>query len=246
MASVPPLWPATASASLFAATLAGVWELEDVLRIVALRGRLMQKLPRGSMMAVRAGVDTIAPLLPAEIQIASNNAPSLCVVSGPDAHVQALRERLEAGNTVCRPLHTSHAFHSAMMDPMLEPLQAEIAKVRLRAPTRPFVSTVTGELITDTEAISPAYWAHQARATVEFSKATLKLKELGHDLFLECGPRSTLCSLVRQHFTASQPCVAQFRRSRTRMKIIGNGPRSSWSRLALAQWRFGRLGRFLC
>lgn len=191
-----------------AATLAGVWELEDVLRIVALRGRLMQSLPRGTMMAVRAGVDAVAPRLSSTVQVASNNAPSLCVISGPDADVQMLREQLEADKIICRPLHTSHAFHSAMMDPMVEPLRAEIAKVQLRAPSLPFVSTVTGELITEVEATSPAYWAHQARATVQFSKAASKLKELGHDLFLECGPRATLCALVRQHFAAGESCVA--------------------------------------
>lgn len=191
-----------------AATLAGVWDLEDVLRIVALRGRLMQSLPRGSMMAVRAGADAIEKILPSGVQIAANNSPSLCVVSGPDADVEGFREQLEAKDIICRPLHTSHAFHSAMMDPMLEPLKEEIAKVRLRAPSRPFVSTVTGQLITEAETTSPEYWAHQARATVEFSKAALKLKELGHDLFLECGPRSTMCSLVRQHFGPGQACTA--------------------------------------
>ena len=191
-----------------AATLADVWDLEDVLRIVALRGRLMQDLPRGSMMAVRAPAGTVASLIPSDVQIAANNAPMLCVVSGPDASVKSLRTQLEADNIVCRPLHTSHAFHSSMMDPMVEPLRAKIAKVRLRAPARPFVSTVTGQLITEAEATSPTYWARQARATVEFSKAALKLKELGHDLFLECGPRSTLCSLVRQHYAPTEACAA--------------------------------------
>lgn len=191
-----------------AATLANVWDLEDALRIVALRGRLMQSLPRGSMMAVRAGVETVARMLPPDVQIASNNAPKLCVVSGPDAVVQSLRTQLEADNIACRPLHTSHAFHSAMMDPMVEPLRNEIAKVRLRVPVRPFISTVTGQLITDAEATSPEYWASQARATVEFSKAALTLKELGYDLFLECGPRSTLCALARQHYAPTEACIA--------------------------------------
>lgn len=191
-----------------AATLADVWDLEDALRIVALRGRLMQSLPRGSMMAVRAAVDAVRQMLPPGVQIAANNSPSLCVVSGPDGDVTAFREQLEAKEIICRPLHTSHAFHSFMMDPMLEPLKKEIAKVQLRAPSRPFVSTVTGQLITEAETTSPEYWAHQARATVEFSKAALKLKELGHDLFLECGPRSTMCSLVRQHFAPGQACTA--------------------------------------
>ena len=191
-----------------AATLAGVWELEDALGIIALRGRLMQNLPRGSMMAVSGSADSIAKILPAALQIASNNAPALCVVSGPEADVVQFQKQLEAENIVCRHLHTSHAFHSAMMDPMVEPLREAVAKVQLRAPVRPFVSTVTGRSITASETTDPAYWAQHSRATVEFSKAIQYLKDQGYDLFLECGPRSTLCSLARQQFTPDHPCTA--------------------------------------
>ena len=191
-----------------AATLAGVWDLEDALGIIALRGRLMQNLPRGSMMAVSSGADSIAKLLPATLQIASNNAPSLCVISGPESEIVQLQKKLEAEEIVCRRLHTSHAFHSAMMDPMVEPLRDAIAKIKLRPPVKPFISTVTGRPITAAETTDPDYWARHSRATVEFSKAIQYLKEQGHDLFLECGPRSTLCSLARQHFTPSHPCVA--------------------------------------
>src|SRR5208282_689034 len=106
-----------------AATLAGVWELEDVLGIIALRGRLMQSLPRGSMMAVSGRADSVAELLPVAIQIASDNAPNLCVVSGPEADVRAFHELLEEKKIACRRLHTSHAFHSAMIDPIVEPLR---------------------------------------------------------------------------------------------------------------------------
>ena len=191
-----------------AGTLASVWDLEDALRIIALRGRLMQSLPRGAMMAVSSSVEKVGPILPASVQVASNNSPSLCVVSGPEADVSELQDRLEAQGIVCRRLHTSHAFHSSMMDPMVEGLRSEVAKVRLRAPAMNFVSTVTGRMITAAETTSPAYWAHHARATVEFSKAVQTLREQGHDLFLECGPRSTLCSLTRQHFSPDRPCTA--------------------------------------
>jgi len=190
-----------------AATLAGVWELEDALIIIALRGRLMQNLPRGSMMAVSSRADAIAKVLPAALQIASNNAPTLCVVSGTEADVAQFQKQLEAEDIVCRHLHTSHAFHSAMMDAMVEPLRKAVAKIQLRPPARPFVSTVTGRPITAAETTDPAYWARHSRATVEFSKAIQHLKDEGYDLFLECGPRSTLCSLARQQFTP-HPCTA--------------------------------------
>ncbi len=191
-----------------AATLAGVWDLEEALGLIALRGRLMQNLPRGSMLAVSSSADLIAKVLPATLQIASDNAPHLCVVSGPEPDVNEFQKQLESESVVCRHLHTSHAFHSAMMDPMVESLREAVAKIRLRAPEKPFVSTVTGRPITTAETTDPVYWSNHARATVQFSKAIHYLKEEGFDLFLECGPRSTLCSLTRQHFAASEPCTA--------------------------------------
>jgi amino acid adenylation domain-containing protein len=191
-----------------AATLAGVWKLEDVLSIVALRGRLMQELPRGSMMAVNKGADSIAKVLPETLQIASNNSRNLCVVSGPEAHVREFQEQLEAENIVCRHLHTSHAFHSRMMEPIVEPLREAIAKIKLHAPEMQFVSTVTGRPITVAEATDPVYWSSHARKTVEFGEAIHYIEDQGYDLFVECGPRSTMCSLVRQQFTFGHPCTA--------------------------------------
>ena len=191
-----------------AATLAGVWELEDALRIVALRGRLMHDLPHGSMIAVNGSAESIERLLPATLQIASNNAPNLCVVSGPEPDIQVFQEQLEAQGIVCHHLHTSHAFHSAMVEPIIEPLREAIAKITLHAPAKPFISTVTGRPITAAETMDPTYWAHHARSTVEFGKAIHFLKEEGYDLFLECGPRSTMCSLARKQFTPDHPCTA--------------------------------------
>ncbi len=100
----------------------------------------------------------------------------------------------QAENVVCRELHTSHAFHSATTDPMLEPLRVEVAKVRLREPSLPVGYQVTGPPATVKVVTDPAIATRKTRATVEFSKATLAIKEMGYDLFLECGPRSTLCS----------------------------------------------------
>ena len=95
-----------------------------------------------------------------------------------------------------------------MVDPIIEPLREAIAQITLRAPAKPFISTVTGEFITAAETTDPAYWARHARSTVEFGKAIHNLKEHGYDLFLECGPRSTMCSLARKQFTPDHPCTA--------------------------------------
>jgi amino acid adenylation domain-containing protein len=191
-----------------AATLAGVWKLEDVLGIVALRGRLMQSQPHGLMLSVSASAESIEAILPATLQVASDNAPSLCVVSGPEAEVIEFQRRIEAENIVCQPLHTSHAFHSAMMDPIIEPLREAIEKIHLHPPAKPFISTVLGRPITAAETTDPSYWARHSRATVRFSKAIQYIKDQGHDLFLECGPRSTLCSLTRKHFAPDHPATA--------------------------------------
>ena len=118
--------------------LAGVWELPDVLRIVALRGQLMQKpaarLHAGGWQQRRKGGRKCCP---PRSNSRPTTAPSLCVVSGPDAEIASFAEFLKGQDIVCRHLHTSHAFHSSMMDPIVEPLRAEVAKVSLRPPTLP-------------------------------------------------------------------------------------------------------------
>lgn len=191
-----------------AATLAGVWELADALRIIALRGRLMQTLPRGAMLSVGASADTLEQMLPAGLQVASDNSPTACVVAGPELDVADFKAMLEQKGFICRALHTSHAFHSAMMDPMLESLRAAVADVKLQPPTLPLLSTVTGQPMTAAQATDPGYWARHARATVQFSKAARWLVQHQYDLFLECGPRATLSSLVRQQFTVDRPGTA--------------------------------------
>ena len=168
----------------------------------------MHDLPRGSMIAVNSSAESVEQLLPATLQIASNNAPNLCVVSGPEPDILIFQEQLESQGTVCHHLHTSHAFHSAMVDPIIGPLREAIATITLHAPKKPFISTVTGQPITAAETTDPAYWARHARSTVEFGKAIHHLKEQGYDLFLECGPRSTMCSLARKQFTPDHPCTA--------------------------------------
>lgn len=190
-----------------AATIAGVFTLPDVLRLVATRGRLMQSMPAGAMLSVRASADEIQPLLPPAVELAAINSPTLCVVSGPTELVASMQPTFEARGWVCRELFTSHAFHSHMMEPMLEPLLRELASIKLQAPVRPLMSTVTGEPMTPEQACDPEYWARQARMTVRFSATVKWLLDHGHDLFLECGARATMSTLTRQH-ALGQPVTA--------------------------------------
>jgi amino acid adenylation domain-containing protein len=182
-----------------AATLSGVMELEDALRLVAARGRLMQGVPSGTMLSVRMPMETLVDRLPAGVDLAANNSPQSCVVAGPTSLVAALSEKLKAEGVACRTLHTSHAFHSSMMGPVLEPFLRIVESVRLSPPRIPFVSTVTGDWIEASQASDPSYWARHLRSPVLFSRALRILLEDSARVVLECGPRQTSAALALQH-----------------------------------------------
>ncbi len=180
-----------------AATIAGVFSLEDAVRLVATRGVLMQRQPPGSMLSVRLPASEVSPLLSGSLTVATDNAPQLCVVSGPTPEVEAFEKTLTAKGVVAKALHTSHAFHSSMMDAVVEPLRVELAKVTLRAPSLPIVSSATGQLLTETQAKNASYWARHLREPVRFREAMLTLAREKHT-FVEVGPRATLATLARQ------------------------------------------------
>jgi acyl transferase domain-containing protein len=182
-----------------AACLAGVFSLEDALAVVAARGRLMQAAPAGAMLAVYLGEDEVRPLLAGGLSLAAVNAPLLSVVSGPAEHVEALQARLEAQGQSSRRLATSHAFHSSMMDGVLDDFRAVVAGCTLRAPRIPFVSNVTGGWIGDDEATDPGYWVRHLRQTVRFAEGVATLLAEPDRVLLEVGPGSTLVDLAAQH-----------------------------------------------
>lgn len=183
-----------------AATLAGVFELDDALALVALRGRLMQAQPVGEMLAVPLGVEELTPYLGNGVDLAAINAPGQCVVAGPDNAITALEQQLNTERGLeCRRLPTSHAFHSAMMEPVLAPFIEALRAVPRRAPQHPFVSTVTGDWITAEQAQDPHYWARNIRDTVRFAPAVTELFKQPGVLLLEVGPGATLITLARRH-----------------------------------------------
>ena len=180
-----------------AACLAGVFSLEDALRLVAARGRLMQELPAGAMLAVPLAENDLQPLLGGGISLAAINGPALCVASGSIEAIDELEQRLTARGLTSRRLHTSHAFHSAMMDPVLEAFAGEVARVERRAPQIPFISNVTGTWITGDEAVSVDYWVRHLRQPVRFADGIQTLLSEPARVFLEVGPGRTLASLVQ-------------------------------------------------
>jgi amino acid adenylation domain-containing protein len=182
-----------------AACLAGVFSLEDGLRLVTHRARLVQAQPGGEMLAIRLPEKAILPLLDGELSIAALNAPSLSVVSGPSDAVMALEEKLAGQRVAFRRLSTSHAFHSAMMEPVVAPLTERLKSVSLGKPVIPFVSNVTGSWITTAQATDPHYWASHLRQAVRFSDGVAELITDSPRIFLEVGPGHTLGQMVRQH-----------------------------------------------
>ncbi len=192
---------------LVAAALAGVLPLAAALRLVALRGRLMQALPAGSMMAVALAEEALRPRLHGDLDLAVVNGPRQCVVSGPEPAVAALAAELRAEGLPVRLLRTSHAFHSRMMEPILEELQRAVAAEPLEEPRIACVSSVTGRWVRTGEATDPRYWALQARAPVRFGAALECLLENPGRVLLEVGPRQGLRQLVRQ-LAESRPAAA--------------------------------------
>ncbi|MCZ0995629.1 beta-ketoacyl synthase N-terminal-like domain-containing protein [Streptomyces noursei] len=180
-----------------AACLAGVLPLEDALRLVALRGRLMGEQPPGVMLSVEASEETLVPLLPAGVSVAAVNAPALCVAAGPEEGVAALERELAGTGVATRRLHTSHAFHSAMMDPVVGPLTGAVRGAALAPCERPFVSGVTGQPITPEQAMDPAYWGGHARRPVRFADAVRTAAAKGRTVLVEVGPGTALSTLSR-------------------------------------------------
>ena len=180
-----------------AAHLAGVFSLEDAIAVVATRAQLMQDLPAGTMAAVQLSPADLQPWLKNGVEIAAVNAPALCTVSGFVAAVEELVATLEAKGIGVRPLHTSHAFHSAMMEPALEPFQATLQSISLAPPNIPYISNLSGTWITPEEATSPNYYGMHLRRTVQFEAGIRRLAADPALFFLEVGPGNVLTSLAR-------------------------------------------------
>jgi len=181
-----------------AAHLAGVFSLKDALLLVAVRGKLVSNLPSGSMLSVRTTHHSLMEILPKELSMAAVNSDQLCVVSGEDKLIEAFAKTLEKKEIANRVLLTSHAFHSTMMDPVLEEFKSEVNKMTLNIPRIPVISTVTGTWLTDAEATDSNYWTDHLRATVNFSGAMETALSMEDIVLLEVGPGRALTTLSQQ------------------------------------------------
>ncbi len=180
-----------------AAVIAGTFTLSDALQLLATRARMMQDLPGGSMLAIRAGAASLT--LPQGVELAASNSPNLCTVSGPHEKLEAYQKDLAGQEIKSRILNTSHAFHSAAMDPIVAPFTAEAAKLTAADPQIPWISTCTGKPVTRELLDDPSYWSRQLRHSVLFSDALDTAFQTEGMLMLEVGPGQALAQFARQH-----------------------------------------------
>lgn len=189
---------------LAAAHVAGALCLPDAAMLVAARGRLMQALPAGgAMFAVQAREDEVAPMLGHDVSIAAVNGPASVVISGAHDAVSAIADRLRGQGRRVHRLAVSHAFHSALMEPMIAESTAVAAELSVGLPTIPVISNVTGQLVADDFA-SADYWARHIRAVVRFGDSVRSAHCAGASRFIEVGPGGGLTSLIEASLADAQ------------------------------------------
>lgn len=181
-----------------AACLSGVFSLEDTLRLVALRGQVMEKQAPGKMLAVALAETEITEYLSPQISLATVNTPRQCVLSGPESDINELMRIFKSRNIRATKLDTSHAFHSAMMEPAMADMREAVAAVKRSNPKIPFISNVTADWITAEQAVSPEYWARHIRETVRFGDGLKTLLAEQNLCLLEIGSRRILGNMVLQ------------------------------------------------
>ncbi|RXT55132.1 hypothetical protein B6S44_10965 [Bosea sp. Tri-44] len=191
-----------------AACLAGVFSLEDALSLVAKRGRMMQELPGGAMLAVRLPDAEVAALAHDGVCVAAINAPGMSVLSGPFEPIEALEAELARRGVTHRRLQTSHAFHSGMIEPLIAPFTEAVAAIHLKAPELPYISGVTGDWASAEQTTDPSYWARHAREPVRFADGITTLARGISPVLLEVGPGAALASFALQGAGAGRAAIS--------------------------------------
>lgn len=192
----PALLVAHSVGEYAAAVVAGVLTLVDALRIVTLRGRLMDEAPAGAMTTVPAPEAVARELVGDELDVAATNAPGACVVSGSVAAIEALEARLAGTEHECKRIHIDVAAHSRLLDGQLERFRAGFAGVKFGRPRVPMVSSLRGGPAADDDFVTADYWVRHLRHTVRFTQALAAVRAEPGRLVLEVGPGQTTGPLV--------------------------------------------------
>ncbi len=236
-----------------AACLSGVFSLGDALKLIIARGQLLRELPAGAMTSVPLPEEQLRPILEETgpgLSIAINNGPS-CIVAGPETAVHRFETELKKRKLLTMRLKATRAVHSAMMDPVLEKFEQIVRRVPLNKPRFPLMSNVTGDWITEAEAVDPNYWVKQLREPVQFARGLTRLLEGPPSVFVEIGPGADLSALMR-YFTNGKPghmTVTTMRNpgkevSDTDFLLTGISRLESWG---LTRWLHnGHIGRLIC
>jgi len=226
---------------LTAACLAGVFDLGDALSMVSLRGRLMQACPQGAMLSVAAARRDVVTRLPQGVTIAAHNGARDCVVSGPADEIARLAETLQAQGMSTHEVSTSHAFHSPLMAPTVDPLIAAVASMSLHEPSIPIVSNVTGDWLTAEQATDPQYWGRHVLAPVQFSAGLDTVLASNPVALLEIGPGQVLAGLARRALATGSPVTvaASLPHPRQRLSALAATQRALgqlWAAGATPDW----------
>jgi acyl transferase domain-containing protein/acyl carrier protein len=191
-----------------AACVSGALALDDALELVAARARWIDELPAGAMLAIPLPEAEVLPALGAGVSLAATNGPHFCVAAGEPAAIDDLAGRFTKQGVSTIRLRTTHAFHSAMMEPAVAALTAAARKIAVEPPQIPYLSNVTGTWITGDDLADPEYWARHMRSTVRFAEGIGELLQEPERVFLEVGPGATLGTLVKQHPAAAANRIA--------------------------------------
>jgi len=225
-----------------AACVAGVCSLEDGLRLIALRGQLMQSLPKGGAMAAVFAPETLVAQFVAPhaacLSIAGVNGPSQTVISGDAAAVEAVCRLLDEQGVQSQPLSVSHAFHSPLVDPVLDQFERAASSVRFAAPQIRLISNVTGRLAVAEEITRPSYWRRHMREVVRFGDGLQALQSARPYWCIEIGPHPTLLAMAEATFAAPKPrLIASLRRGKSDWRQMLEGLSAVYRAGAKVDWR---------
>lgn len=198
---VPDLMIGHSLGEYVAACIGGVFSLAEALKLVIRRGQLMQQMDRGAMLGISLSEADLKPFLRSHkgISLAAVNSSELCVVSGPEQAISEFATCMKEEGHPVRSIRTSHAFHSSMMDEMLEEFENEVRKITLRPSTIPIISNLSGRVLKDKEITDAAYWSKHLRNTVQFSRGLDTLLKEKNMICIEVGPGKVLSTFVRSH-----------------------------------------------
>jgi amino acid adenylation domain-containing protein len=225
-----------------AACLAGVFSLSDGLKLIAARGRLIQALPRnGKMAAVFAGVEQVSKILSmgnnSMVSIAAVNGPENVVISGLTGSIDRIVDKLEQEGIKAMPLTVSHAFHSPLMEPMLDSFEKIAAQISFSTPDIPFVSNLTGEMASE-EVCDPAYWRKHVRHPVRFEQSVRFLHKNNYRLTLEIGPQPVLTGIVKSFLSDDEmTCLPSLRKNEHDWRTLSEALGSLYTKGAQIDWQ---------